>query len=212
MTERLSLPNYKSNMWSSQVHLKIKIYVDIISLFVVIILRASTGWLLCKHSSLFLSHEDDYTLIFCIIFCIFFFTYLLRNKHNEPKFYLIFFALLTEKSKCFWWQAWMVTIQYQTESHLCESSWKHKGERSGQYSGCLKNSQGFGKDCREFRSVGIHLVVLSESGFIETINFHPKQVCLLQKWSLLFSDFQQSILMDNSSNILLIQRLHEFSF
>ena len=61
-------------------------------------------------------------------------------------------------------------------NHLCQTSWKHKGERAGQYWGCLKNAQRSGKEFREFRSVGISLLTPLESElglweqFISTLN------------------------------------------
>lgn len=60
--------------------------------------------------------------------------------------------------------------------HLCQTSGKHKGERTGQCLGCLKNAQRSGKEFRGFRSVSISLLTPLESGlglweqFISTLN------------------------------------------
>lgn len=78
--KRLSCCSDKSNVWSNHVPVKIKIYVDIISLFTAIMLKALSGQLLYNEPFPVLSlHEDDCTflsknlniaLFIYLIFCL----------------------------------------------------------------------------------------------------------------------------------------------
>lgn len=49
-------------------------------------------------------------------------------------------------------------------NRLCQTSGKHKRERTGQCLDCPKNAQRSGKEFREFRSVGISLLSPLKSG------------------------------------------------